>query len=120
MQTKIRKGQRAFYGDSVFPHGIARSGYFNKREAEELELYGDTFEGLLSGRLLSQNREEKRFIANMGVEHTDLYPVRLWQKYLNALAHIKRRHGFMISEARSRGSVVTPDVEVEPDIVMND
>ena len=113
MKTLIRKGQRTFYGDSAFPHGIARSGYFNLRKSQELEEYGDTLEGLATGRVMSDNAEETRFIAEVNEKHSDLYPVRLWQKYLKAVKKLKSRHGFMLSEAKSAAYVPAPDIEIE-------
>ena len=83
METSIRQGVKPFYGDAIFSHGISRSGYFNKRESEELQVYGATFEALLSGALAPKNEEELAFISGMQIQNEcDLYSVRLWNKYL--------------------------------------
>ena len=100
METSIRKGSKPFFGDTIFSHGISRSGYFNKRESEELQEYGATFEALLSGVLAPENAEESAFISGMQTQNeSDLYAVRLWNKYLQSVIKSKCHHGFMISEA---------------------
>lgn len=103
METSIRKGSKPFYGDAIFSHGISRSGYFNKRESEELQEYGVTFEALLSGALVPENEEELAFISGMQIQNeSELYSVRLWNKYLQSVIKSKCHHGFMISEANAR------------------
>ncbi len=105
METTIRKGNKPFYGDAIFSHGISRSGYFNKRESEELQEYGATFEALLSGALAPDNEEESAFIAGMKIQNeSDLYAVKLWNKYLQSVIKSKCHHGFMLSEASARSS----------------
>ena len=103
MKTSIRKGQSTFFGDSSFPHGISRSGYFNKRESEELALYGKTFEGLQTGKLLPDNEEEIQFVgAMLTTDESHLYAARLWKKYLAALEKSHSFHGFSMSNGKSR------------------
>lgn len=102
MNTSIRKGRSIFYGDNSFVHGISRSGYFNKRESEELASYGLTLEGLYSGKLLAENNEEACFIkAIHSQEVSDNYLVNLWRKYLDALAKSRRHYGFAKSYGRT-------------------
>lgn len=115
MDTTIRVGSRIFLGDVTFSHGISRSGYFNKRESMDLEMYGLTLESLYSGVLSPTNNEEQQFVDQVMVdEPSDLYPVKLWKKYLDAVHKSKRRHGFMASESKS--SAPAPAIaEVEMD-----
>lgn len=103
MKTSIRKGQSEFFGDNAFPHGISRSGYFNKRESEELAAYGKTFEGLQSGGLLPCNKEEELFVAAMLTsDESHLYPVRLWKKYLETIEKSHTFHGFSMSNGKTK------------------
>lgn len=103
MKILIRKGQSTFYGDSLFPHGISRSGYFNKRESEELALYGKTFEALQNGTLLPENEEEDQFVAAMKTSNeSELYSVKLWKKYLDVLEKSRVHHGFSISSGKTK------------------
>ena len=107
MDTTIRLGARMFYGDSTFSHGLSRSGYFNKREALDLEMFGSTFEGLYLGTLVPDNEEEQQFIMQVqDGQEPELYAAKLWKKYLAAVEKSKRRHGFMASEARSASNFV--------------
>lgn len=102
MDTIIRKGARVFYGDAIFSHGLARSGFFNKRESEELADFGETFQGLASGTLLPENAEEQQFIHELQTpELSELYAVKLWHKYEKALHQSQRHHGFINSESKS-------------------
>ena len=102
MITTIRQGTRAFYGDIVFPHGISRSGFFNKRESEELIAYGETLQKLALEQLTPCNNEEQQFIEALNTPtNNDFYPAKLWQKYTLAVETTKRRHGFINSSTRS-------------------
>ncbi|GLX78241.1 hypothetical protein tinsulaeT_15810 [Thalassotalea insulae] len=101
MQTEIRKGKTLFFGDKVFPHGLSRSGNFNKRESMELEIYGATFDALTNGTLMPENEEEQQFVLQINTGTPDaIYSVKLWQKYLNAVAKSKVHHGFAKSSQR--------------------
>ena len=103
MKTSIRKGQSIFFGDHSFPHGISRSGYFNKRESEELALYGKTFEALQNGSLLPGNEEEVQFVgAMLPTDESHLYAARLWKKYLAAVEKSHSFHGFSKSNGKTR------------------
>lgn len=96
MITTIRPGARAFYGDIVFPHGISRSGFFNKRESDELIAYGETLQNLALKQLTPGNAEEQQFIDELNApSDTNFYPAKLWQKYMLAVNTSKRRHGFI-------------------------
>ena len=102
MNTTIRKANTPFYGDHTFSHGISRSGYFNKRESDELMAYGKTFDGLTNGSLKPENDEEVRFVADMQTsDESSLYPVRLWKKYLGSVEKSSVRHGFAKSSGKS-------------------
>ena len=110
MDTSICKGQNPFYGDTVFPHGISRSGYFNKRESEELQEYGATLEGLLSGALAAENEEEVAFIkAIESNTESTLYCAKLWKKYTDSVKKSKSHHGFLVSEAKAKAQTVVSD-----------
>ncbi|WP_286235432.1 DUF413 domain-containing protein [Thalassotalea sediminis] len=100
MITNIRKGKSPYYGDNVFTHGISRSGYFNKRESDELLTYGYTFAGLADGSLLPINEDEQLFVEQLTTV-TTYYPAKLWQKYLHAVEKSKIHHGFAKSNAKS-------------------
>jgi len=95
METSIRAGIRPFYATDIFPKGLSRSSYFNKRESDELICYGYTLSALLSGELSPENEEESQFIHDINMsEDTNLYMVNLWRKYLNAVQKSKSFHGF--------------------------
>ncbi|WP_286234486.1 DUF413 domain-containing protein [Thalassotalea sediminis] len=95
METSIRVGSKPFFGAEVFPCGLSRSGYFNKRESQELIEYGNTFAELQHGILSPINEEEFLFLIELNdtVEST-LYPVKLWKKYLHAVQKSRTFHGF--------------------------
>lgn len=102
MDTTIRKGKVPFYGDHVFTHGISRSGYFNKRESEELLIFGHTLAALANGTLTAENEEEQLFIDQVSAtEPATFYLAKLWQKYLASVTKSKMHHGFAKSSARS-------------------
>ncbi|WP_448546928.1 DUF413 domain-containing protein [Thalassotalea fusca] len=106
MDTKIRKGKSLFYGDKVFTRGLSRSSYFNKRESDELMLYGHTMSALYEGTLMPDNPEEVQFVTDMHSEEVSaLYPVRLWKKYLAAVEKSKIHHGFANCNGRSNDFV---------------
>lgn len=98
METAIRKGSIPFYASDVFPNGLSRSSFFNKRESDELIQYGHTFSCLQNGLLTPENEEEVCFVAelNSDIEST-LYSVRLWKKYLAAVNKRGTFHGFSMS-----------------------
>jgi|GEM_PF-954315 len=101
MNTSIRKGRSMFFGDQSFSRGLSRSGYFNKRESEELAVYGQTFQGLSNGNLVPENEEEAQFVADMkSTEESCLYPVGLWKKYLAAVAQNRVHHSFSRSNGK--------------------
>ncbi|WP_371377648.1 DUF413 domain-containing protein [Thalassotalea aquiviva] len=103
MNTSIRKGQYIFYGDPIFTRGLSRSGYFSKRESDELALYGYTLEQLSHGKLLPDNEEEQNFVDAISSEQdSELYAVKLWRKYLGAIAKSRCFHGFAKSNARNQ------------------
>ncbi|RHW74936.1 DUF413 domain-containing protein [Colwellia sp. RSH04] len=98
METAIRKGKITFYASDIFPHGLSRSSYFNKREAEELMMYGHTFSGLQDGSLSPENEEEAAFVTEINSnEEVTLYSVKLWHKYLSVVANKGVFHGFSMS-----------------------
>lgn len=99
METSIRLGKVLFYAENEFPHGLSRSGYFNKRESEELSLYGITLQGLALCLLSPINDEEEKFILDINSPETStLYAVNLWKKYLAAVRQKNILHGFTPSE----------------------
>ena len=101
MDTSIRVGERSFYATDIFPQGLSRCSYFNKREADEITRYGHTLTALLSGVLSPVNEEELQFIADINTAiNSDLYMVHLWKKYLNAVHKSKSFHGFSSSNGR--------------------
>ncbi|OKY27845.1 DUF413 domain-containing protein [Thalassotalea sp. PP2-459] len=102
MNTTIRKGKVPFYGDHVFTHGISRSGFFNKRESEELLIYGHTLSALANGTLTPENADEQLFIEQISSsEPATLYLATLWQKYTASVMKSKMHHGFAKSSAKS-------------------
>lgn len=109
METLIRKGAKPFYGDNIFSHGLSRCGFFNKREAEELFVFGKSFENLSIGLLLPNNEEEAQFVREVKAsEPPVMYCAKLWKKYLNALNKSKSRHGFIKSEQKHIALEKTP------------
>ncbi len=103
MKILVRKGQHLFYGNGLFPHGLSRSGYFNKRESDELALYGQTFEALQNGTLIPENEEEIQFIAEIkSVDESSLYSTKLWKKYLEVIEKCRIHHGFSMSNGKTK------------------
>lgn len=99
METAIRKGVIPFYASEVFPYGLSRSSYFNKRESEELITYGHTFLSLQNGSVTPLNEEEVVFLNELNSElESSLYAVKLWKKYLNAVQKSRTFHGFSMSD----------------------
>ncbi|WP_440876805.1 DUF413 domain-containing protein [Thalassotalea sp. PLHSN55] len=108
MNTTIRVGKKLFYGESDFPRGIGRSGFFNKKETELLEQYGDTLMRLADKALTPENEEESLFVAaiDSGDESANAM-VKLWRKYVNAVEKTKRHHSFTQSNVKPVGSAPT-------------
>lgn len=107
MDTTIRKGRYAFHGDNIFPHGISRSGCFNRRECEELAIYGATLEGLFTDSLSPTNEEEKQFVDEISSPgENSLAAVILWKKYLAAVEQRSQFHGFSMSNGRQNTTQV--------------
>ena len=103
MKTTIRASSSPFYGDDTFVHGISRSGYFNKRESEELLHYGKTLAGLEKGELIPENEEETCFVNDIqSGASSEPYPVNLWRKYINAVEKSKVHHGFAKNNGKSK------------------
>lgn len=103
MKTSIRVGKSLFYGDNSFTYGLSRSGHFNKRESDELAMYGNTFEGLCDGSLSPINDEEIQFVNVMKDDiESDLYFVNLWKRYLVAVDKSRIHHGFSISKVKTK------------------
>ncbi|RYV01343.1 hypothetical protein SOPP22_13155 [Shewanella sp. OPT22] len=99
MVTTIRVGVKPFYADSTFPHGLSRSGYFCKREAEELKIYGYSLEGLANGSLTPLNEEEALFIREINANSNCTLPLcKLWKKYLNAVTQSQLKYGFSVNK----------------------
>lgn len=127
METSIRRGKRIFLGDQVFSHGLSRSGFFNKRESIELEEYGMQFHALQQGTEQPMNEEEQIFVEQItntliaagepipSKENAEIYAVKLWRKYLKAVAQAKSRHGFLQSESKvqSAANLTPPQVAEE-------
>lgn len=108
MNTTIRKGKSPFYGDAYFPQGLNRSGYFNKRQSEELISYGYTLMCLCDGTLMPENEEEKLFVQEIhSAAEPTLYAVKLWNKYKTCVSKTKVHHSFTkshVSEAKDDNS----------------
>ncbi|WCE32199.1 DUF413 domain-containing protein [Vibrio sp. SCSIO 43137] len=89
----LRMGEKRFYDDKAFPRGFAKSGNFTILEEELLIYYGDTMDGLETGRLEPENAEEKHFLkalkdpkkANTKLETT-------WLKYIKYARGRKHFH----------------------------
>ena len=109
MNTNIRKGKSPFYGDSCFPHGLDRSGHFNKRQSEELITYGYTLKSLSEGSLMPESEDEKLFVQEIhSTKEPTLYAVKLWNKYKTCVNKTKVHHSFTkshVSEAKDDNSV---------------
>ncbi|QOL25629.1 DUF413 domain-containing protein [Thalassotalea sp. LPB0316] len=105
METAIRPGKVPFFATDVFPYGISRSSYFNKRESDELIKYGHTFLSLQNGTMEPENAEEAAFVADLtSSEPSALYSVKLWQKYLAAVSKRGTFHGFSMSSRNYNNS----------------
>ncbi len=95
MNTMIRVGVRPFYAEHTFPYGLSRSGYFSKREAEELSIYGHSLQGLLDNSLVPLNEEESTFTREIASGNCQLHLSKLWKKYMLAISHSKMQYGFI-------------------------
>jgi len=116
METSIRAGAYPFYATDVFPRGLARSSYFNKRESDHLICFGQTLMALQSGQLTPINEEESQFIADINSEEeSEMYAVKLWKKYLHATQKSKTFHGF---SPCSRNTIVNIPQDSSNDLAM--
>lgn len=98
METAIRQGKVPFHAIDIFPYGLSRSSYFNKRESEELTKYGHTFFQLQNGLIAPENEEEQMFVDELNSEEeSTLYSVKLWKKFLHAVNKRRTFHGFSMS-----------------------
>ena len=106
MNTLIRKGQSIFFDDINFPYGISRSGHFNRKESEDLAVYGRTFEALQSGKIAPENEDEIKFVKAISAnqESSDYY-VKLWKKYINIIEKSRIYYGFSTSSEKLTDAV---------------
>ncbi|QBY04277.1 hypothetical protein E2K93_07690 [Thalassotalea sp. HSM 43] len=93
MDTQIRPGCRPFYDDINFSRGLARSGFFNKREVDTLHRYGATLQALVAGTLLPINDDEVDFIKALQQPLANLHAMAgLWRKYQAAVSSTRRAY----------------------------
>lgn len=105
METAIRVGKTPFYATDVFPYGLSRSSYFNKRESDELIKYGQTLLDLQTGVLTPENEDELTFLSELrSDEESQSYSVKLWKKYLQAVEKRGTFHGFSMSNRFMNGN----------------
>lgn len=108
METAIRVGKNPFYASDVFPYGLSRSSYFNKRESEDLIKYGQTLLDLQSGTLTPENEDELAFLSELrSDDESQSYSVKLWKKYLQAVEKRGTFHGFSMSNRFNQGNAVS-------------
>jgi hypothetical protein len=93
MNENIKTGSRPFYDDVNFVGGIARSGFFTRKEASDLIDYGYRLQQLVQGVISPETEDEQRFVEEISEQKTTdiLYATKLWQKYLASVEKAHRK-----------------------------
>ena len=85
-------GVSKFYDAQSFPHGFARSGVFNKREAELLETTGRFVMKLVSGLMEPETQEERNFISVLrGDIQAEDELEKTWLKYFQSTQQPRKK-----------------------------
>lgn len=82
-----------FWAVDIFPHGMARSGYFTKEQAQLLEDNGHAYLALSTGDRLSLDQTEKEFVLFcQGKKDADNVHEKSWKRYLEVAGKKRYRH----------------------------
>jgi len=96
MAIDIRKQRPNYYDDQNFPYGFRRSGLFTILEAEFLLQNGHLMQALSRREIAPQSDEEQEFVnaIESGI-HSEQLSVKVWLKYMKAVAEMKSAKIFM-------------------------
>ena len=76
------QSNRVFYGTSVFPYGLERSGEFTIAQVELLHRHGCAYEALHNGSQSPVTEEEKDFVAVcQGAREPQTAHERVWMRF---------------------------------------
>lgn len=96
MTNDIRKQRPNYYDDLNFPHGFRRSGLFTILEAEFLRQNGHLMKALYDKLITPETEEESEFVDALQTGgHSEQLSVKVWRKYLRAVADKKSTKIFM-------------------------
>lgn len=72
-----------YFDNKHFPRGFSRSGEFTIKEAQILEAYGRTMQGLMEQTISPEDEEEKLFLQALANEDdkSSVY-ANCWRKYM--------------------------------------
>lgn len=108
-----------FFDNKHFARGFNRSGEFTISEAQILENFGKTMQGLLEGKLLPEDTDEHEFISAFqeGGEQVRNRYADCWKKYLNKTQ--RKRTYTLCSTVKSTGSSYDDDADSD-DMLLDD
>ncbi|GLT14052.1 DUF413 domain-containing protein [Vibrio algivorus] len=110
-----------FFDNKHFARGFSRSGEFTINEAQILENYGRTMQGLFEGNLTPEDDDEKEFITAFqqeGEEGIVNKYVQCWKKYLNKTQ--RKRTYTLCSTVKGSASSYDDDDSDSDDLLLDD
>ncbi len=123
MSSKVKKEMRnsgKFFDTKHFARGFSRSGEFTIKEAQILENYGRTMQGLFEGIIQPQDDDEILFISAFkeGEDIVGNSYSNCWKKYLNKTQ--RKRSYTLCSTVKNSTSSYDDDDGDSDDILIDD
>ncbi|WP_086980908.1 DUF413 domain-containing protein [Vibrio aphrogenes] len=108
-----------FFDNKHFARGFSRSGEFTINEAQVLENYGKTMQGLFEGHLSPETEEEHNFIAAFqeGGEGVVSKYAQCWKKYLSKT---QRKRTYTLCSTVKTGASSYDDDSDSDDLLIED
>ncbi|MBD1574759.1 DUF413 domain-containing protein [Vibrio sp. S17_S38] len=109
-----------FFDNKHFARGFSRSGEFTIKEAQTLENYGRTMQGLFEGTIQPQDDDEILFISAFkeGGDIIGNSYSNCWKKYLNKTQ--RKRSYTLCSTVKNASSSYDDDDGDSDDILIDD
>ncbi|OEF23227.1 DUF413 domain-containing protein [Vibrio rumoiensis] len=109
-----------FFDNKHFARGFSRSGEFTINEANILENFGRTMQGLYEGNLTPEDSDEHEFISAFQEERNSVnnHYANCWKKYLNKTQ--RKRSYTLCSTVKPTGSSYDDDSSDSDDLIMED
>jgi uncharacterized protein len=102
-----------FWAVDVFPHGMARSGYFTKEQAALLENNGHAYLALSTGDRVPLDQMEKEFVVFcQGKKEADNVHEKCWKRYLDVTSKKRYRHYSVSSSDYGGDSDYQSDMDI--------